>query len=344
METNRRKDGRETWNRLLNWDKGQTPSERLAGLILASQEYKNVDPSHPLGGKDGGKDVLVSKDELNLVAGVYFPRGQKSFKEIKEKFLEDLEGVAKNETDGIVFLTNQEIRLSERTELVNLGKGKTVEIYHLERISLILNSPENYGTRLEFLDIAMTKEEIIALYEQRDKAHLEQLSKLNASLQDASNQIIGLTSGGNSVPLVFFNSDKVNKAIDVRVRVEGEFPIYDVSLSLHYMDNPFQFYVDGKVDKEMLEKHRAHQNKNTKYFELGTLSSAYVTSVGKIKFPESTPMMVMVEIYSRNKVYTQIVTIGRNKKDRIGTMKSTTTCKGKNINKWVSTTIDEYST
>jgi len=344
MEATRRKDGRETWNRLLNWDKGQTPSERLASLILTSQEYKNVDPSHPLGGQDGGKDVLVSKDELNLVAGVYFPRGQKSFKEIKEKFLEDFEGVEKNGADGIVFITNQEIRLSERTALINLGKGKPVEIYHLERISLILNSPENYGTRLEFLDIAMTKEEIIALYEQRDKAHLKQLSELNATLQEASDQIIGLTSGGDSVPLVFFNSDAPNKAIDVRVRVEGDFPIYDVSVSLHYMDNPYQFYIDGKLDKELLEKHRQHQEKSTRHFELGTLSSAYVTSVGKIKFPESTPTMVMVNIYSRNKVYTQIVTIGRKKDDRIGTMKSSTTCKGININKWESTNLDEYST
>ena len=47
----RRTEGRETWHRLLEWDKGQAPSERLAALLLANEGFKNVDPSHPLGGR-----------------------------------------------------------------------------------------------------------------------------------------------------------------------------------------------------------------------------------------------------------------------------------------------------
>ena len=57
----RQKDGRETWNRLLKWDKGQAPSERLTSLILESEDYKSIDPSHPLGGKDGLKDIICEK-------------------------------------------------------------------------------------------------------------------------------------------------------------------------------------------------------------------------------------------------------------------------------------------
>ena len=32
----RRSDGRETWHRLLEWDKGQAPAERLAAVVLFS--------------------------------------------------------------------------------------------------------------------------------------------------------------------------------------------------------------------------------------------------------------------------------------------------------------------
>ena len=108
----RRLDGRETWNRLINWEKGQPPSERLAATLLVSDGYQGIDPSHPLGGKDGGKDALLQKDGLNLVMAVYFPRGQQTFTEIRKKFNEDFEGVEKNCADGFVFFTNQELKLA----------------------------------------------------------------------------------------------------------------------------------------------------------------------------------------------------------------------------------------
>ena len=50
----RRAEGRETFYRLLEWDKGQAASERLAALILEQEGFRDIDPSHPLGGKDGG--------------------------------------------------------------------------------------------------------------------------------------------------------------------------------------------------------------------------------------------------------------------------------------------------
>lgn len=32
-------EGRETFNRLLNWDRGQAPSERLAAIILSKEGF-----------------------------------------------------------------------------------------------------------------------------------------------------------------------------------------------------------------------------------------------------------------------------------------------------------------
>ena len=53
-------EGRETFNRLLNWDRGQAPSERLAAVILSKEGFMEIDPSHPLGGRDGLKDMTLS--------------------------------------------------------------------------------------------------------------------------------------------------------------------------------------------------------------------------------------------------------------------------------------------
>lgn len=75
----RRSDGRETWHRLLEWDKGQAPAERLAAVVLLSDGFRNVDPSHPLGGRDGLKDMILTNNGTKWIGAVYFPRGQQIF-------------------------------------------------------------------------------------------------------------------------------------------------------------------------------------------------------------------------------------------------------------------------
>lgn len=155
----RKNEGRETISELTNWDRGQAASERLAGKILLSEGFEDVDPSHPTGGPDGGKDFLCSFNGNCWVAAVYFPRGDKNFKDIKAKFAHDLEGVRKNGAVGFAFITNQEITISQRKELEDIAGDVDLRIYHLERIANILDNPKMYGVRLEFLDIEMTKEE-----------------------------------------------------------------------------------------------------------------------------------------------------------------------------------------
>lgn len=87
----RMNEGKETWYRLLNWDRGQAGAERLAGVLLRDEGFEEVDPSHPLGGKDGLKDIVCLFHGQKWLGGVYFPRGQKEFKEIKSKFTHDLD-------------------------------------------------------------------------------------------------------------------------------------------------------------------------------------------------------------------------------------------------------------
>jgi len=195
----RRTEGDETWNRLLNWTKGQKASERLGGHILKFEGYISIDPSHPLGGPDQQKDIIYTLNNKKWVAACFFPRGQKSFKTIKSKFLNDIKGVLKNGADGISFITNQEIKLAERDVLKTITEkdGIELELFHLERIAQILDNPAFYGIRLEFLDIEMTKEEQVSFFE-RMSTNVEGL----ITLKDRFESLIkGKPDSTKSIPI-----------------------------------------------------------------------------------------------------------------------------------------------
>lgn len=191
----RRTNGEETWYRLRDWTKGQAASERLGGHILASEGYESIDPSHPLGGPDGTKDFICIKNGLKWIGGCYFPRGQKEFNEIKKKFLGDLEGIEKNNVNGLAFITNQELSVGERETLKGLSKNP-VEIYHLERLSQILNKTENYGVRLDYLDIEITPEEQLAFFAlfanrvaESEKKYEEKINNLSEAYQEMERKV-----------------------------------------------------------------------------------------------------------------------------------------------------------
>lgn len=143
----------ETWHRLREWTNGQAPSERLAAQILVDSGYVGVDPSHPLGGKDGAKDAVCERDGERWIMAVYFPRGQQDFARIQAKFRDDLLGVAKNNAAGIVFVTNQELRLDERETLQKAAGSCKLDLFHLERVTLVLDKPIMSGIRKQFLGL-----------------------------------------------------------------------------------------------------------------------------------------------------------------------------------------------
>ena len=125
----------ETWHRLREWTKGQTPSKRLAAQILIHEGFIDVYPSHRLGGKDGGKDAIATKNGVRSVMAVYFPRGQQSIRQIRKKFQAAVAGAASSSTNGIALVTNQELTLAQRAELQALAGPVVVELFHLERIT-----------------------------------------------------------------------------------------------------------------------------------------------------------------------------------------------------------------
>ncbi|SKS74044.1 Uncharacterised protein [Mycobacteroides abscessus subsp. bolletii] len=143
----------ETQYRLLERTYVQSVSEPLAAQVLMDQGYTNLDPIHPFGGPDGGRDGECQRDGKPYVMAVYFPRGKKGFGEVKKKFVSDADKAVALGVKGIAFVTNQEILMSERTELTEAASGLEVEIYHLERVAAILNQPSMSQVRREFLGI-----------------------------------------------------------------------------------------------------------------------------------------------------------------------------------------------
>ncbi|MGW4340796.1 hypothetical protein ACWEK5_49800 [Rhodococcus koreensis] len=142
----------ETQHRLLEWTVGQQ-SERLAAQILADQGFQDIDPSHPYGGQDGGRDIMCSRDGNKWIGAVYFPRGQKSLTEIKKKLTDDLVAAREHNPHGLAFVTNQELTLAERRDLTKLADDIEIDIFHMERVAFVLSQPRMHPLRKQYLDI-----------------------------------------------------------------------------------------------------------------------------------------------------------------------------------------------
>lgn len=193
-----------TYQILINWDKGQAFAERMSAKIIHIEGYEEIDPQSPVGGPDGTKDILCSKKGKDYVVGCYFPNGQKDFKDIKDKFEGDLKGVAKNNADGFIFLTNQKITPSERITLCS-GHLFETTVYHGERVCGVLDSPKGYGVRLEYLGIELSKEEQISFLNNHVdlKENFEKIEKALAELNKVTNKLAGeiYSRDGQNTPL-----------------------------------------------------------------------------------------------------------------------------------------------
>jgi hypothetical protein len=198
----------ETWHRLKFWTNGQGPSERLAAQVLLAEGYRDLDPSHPLGGPDGTKDAIATRDGKRWVMAVYFPREPVTLGSIKSKLQDDFAGVDTNHADGLVFVTNQELTLAERAEVEGCVDGPVV-LYHLERVTAVLDQARMGPVRRQF------------------------------SLEDASaHRLEALQTGGDTyayVMLYDFNM-ALNIARNFVVIRQGEYPLYDLRFRMRDMD------------------------------------------------------------------------------------------------------------
>ena len=222
----------ETWHRLRQWTVGQGPSERMAALLLAAEGYTAIDPSHPLGGPDGGKDAMCKKDGRNAVMAVYFPRGQQSFKALTKKFVDDLAGARANGGEVFAFVTNQEITLGQREQLAKVASPTTLDLYHLERVAMLLDVPGNAGLRRQFLGIDFADNDAAAG------------SELVLRVLEGQRRIEGLHTGGDSFAYFMLYHFDLQAAVAQQMVVikQGEFSVFDLSLRVRDMDRSVDIF------------------------------------------------------------------------------------------------------
>lgn len=175
--------------KLLNWRGGNPNAERMCADILVSQDYESVDPQCPLGGPDGIKDVVCEKAGWKYIAAAYFPTSNKTFRSIKPKFVGDLKGVKKNKANGIIFMTNQKLTPSHKTELRKIAKKAKAKciIYDNEAIRSLLDSSLGFPIRLQYLKIKLSKADQLSFF-------TKQSNRLPALLDLQSKEIIKLLS------------------------------------------------------------------------------------------------------------------------------------------------------
>jgi hypothetical protein len=210
---------------LQDWADGQGKSERLAAQILLHEGYTSIDPSHPLGGRDGGKDAVCKKNGEDWIMAVYFPRGQKDIEKIKEKFLSDCDGVVKNNRSRIAFVTNQELTLSEREDLKKSASQITVDLLHLERITTILDDPKMADIRQQFLGID---------FEKIAKA----VNLSTNKILDSQKHLEYLQTGGDSFCYLMLYHFDMNSSVAQNFTIikKGSYTLFDLRIRIVDMD------------------------------------------------------------------------------------------------------------
>ena len=138
---------------LANWRNGQVQAERMVADLLWAEGYINIQPQAPLGGPDGGADVLCERGAYKYIAAAYFPTTEQGYAKLASKFVHDLEGVSRRRGNAFAFFTNQRITVENREKLKStaLNKCEDCEIYDIERLRSILEAPHGNAIKERYL-------------------------------------------------------------------------------------------------------------------------------------------------------------------------------------------------
>lgn len=221
--------GDHSYRELSFWQGSGKGSERMCAQLASIEGYSSVDPTHPLGGPDGKCDAQLMLGDDRKIMAVSFSHDPVPFAETQKKFRLDCAGISENGASGIVFFCNQKLTKSDRKSLAaDLPCNSTCEIYHLERIRQLLDRPECYGIRLEFLNIAMTKEEQLAYFAVKER---DQLIEINRVIHEQNSFLNNIITGGSSFPFAhILKYEKNSFNWTAFVQCAGIHSLYDLEM------------------------------------------------------------------------------------------------------------------
>jgi hypothetical protein len=161
----------ETDERLKSYlDTNQLGRERLCLAVLSiDKRFSEVRPRHPRGGPDGKRDIdaVFRGSQPALAAVGFLNQANDSDKHRKgsiRKFESDLQAavLARPQLEVFVFFTNVNLRISEKSALENSARGRGIkqcEIFDRERIRILLDSPDGFSIRFQYLNIPLSEPE-----------------------------------------------------------------------------------------------------------------------------------------------------------------------------------------
>lgn len=157
-------------------DTNQLHREQLCRAVLAiDKRFANVQPRHPRGGPDGGRDIeadfrMEADFRKNLLAfgAVGFVNQANDSSEqkkiIKGKFSDDLQRAlsATPKPNAFGFFTNINLTIGEKNTLVTNARAAELthcEIFDRERIRIALDEPDGFALRFQYLGLSLSEAE-----------------------------------------------------------------------------------------------------------------------------------------------------------------------------------------
>ncbi len=138
-------------------------------IIAIDKRFSDVRPRHPRGGQDKGRDIEARFNrDLQAFGAVGFMNQANDSREqknsIRKKFADDVKNALSDtiKPDTFFFLTNINLTISEKDRLVVHAKSAGFvycEIMDRERLRIVLDSPDGFAIRYQYLDIPMSVEE-----------------------------------------------------------------------------------------------------------------------------------------------------------------------------------------
>ncbi|WP_271299652.1 hypothetical protein [Sphingomonas sp. CV7422] len=165
-------------------DSNQRDREQMCRAVLSlDARYTEVRPRHPLGGRDGGRDIEAHfGGALKTFGAVGFANSandsDEQKKKIRRKFKDDLKSAmaAEPAPKAFVFLTNVHFTMGEQDEMKKEASNAGIEhcdILDRERLRIELDSPSGFFIRFQYLGIPLSEAEQASF-----------LSRYGAQIQD----------------------------------------------------------------------------------------------------------------------------------------------------------------
>jgi hypothetical protein len=214
----------QTDERLRTWlDSNQLARERVAlAIIKTDKRFKNVQPRHPRGGPDGGRDIQASYESQEVFIAVGFLNSandsDKDRRKTIRKFKSDLKRAKEENKDlqNFIFITNVNLTTTQKRKSMEHARGKGIylcDIYDRERLRIVLDSPDGFAIRYQYLGISLSEAEQAAFFTKWGDTLQDFISQSFESVSDKLSRIQFLQEANKplrSINFVCRLKDKAN--------------------------------------------------------------------------------------------------------------------------------------